>query len=128
MGRGYWWMFRYNLGSLAFGSFLIALVIVIRLIFEYIDKKMQGAGDAGVMAAPVKCLMGCIRCCLDCCHRFVKYINKNAYCQVVLTGESFCIAALNGFVFTFIGKMSIAIGNTIISYFVLINWPTLFAG
>jgi len=143
--RGYWWMFRYNLGSLAFGSFLIALVIVIRLIFEYIDKKMQGAGDAGVMAAPVKCLMGCIRCCLDCCHRFVKYINKNAYCQVVLTGESFCIAALNGFllilkhsvtfaftsgvgfVFTFIGKMSIAIGNTIIAYFVLINWPTLFA-
>jgi len=73
-------MLRYNLGSLAFGSFLIAVVTVIRLIFEYIDAKMKGVGENGVMAAPVKCLMKCVRCCLDCCHRFVKYINKNAYC------------------------------------------------
>jgi len=142
--RGYWWMFRYNLGSLAFGSFLIACVIIIRLIFEYIDKKMKGVGEEGVMAAPVRCLMNCIRCCLACCHRFVKYINKNAYCQVVLTGDSFCTSAINGFllilkhsvtfaftggvgfIFTFIGKMSIAIGNTITIYFVLINWPTLY--
>ena len=40
--RGYWWMLRYNLGSLAFGSFLIAVVVIIRLIFEYIDAKMKG--------------------------------------------------------------------------------------
>lgn len=138
-------MLRYNLGSLAFGSFLIAVVVIIRLIFEYIDAKMKGVGEGGaVMAAPVKCLMKCVRCCLDCCHRFVKYINKNAYCQVVLTGESFCTAAINGFllilkhsatfaftggvgfIFTFIGKFAIAIGNTITIYFILINWPTLF--
>jgi len=24
--RGFWWVFRYHLGSIAFGSFLIALV------------------------------------------------------------------------------------------------------
>jgi choline transporter-like protein 2/4/5 len=142
--RGYWWMLRYNLGSLAFGSFLIAVVVAIRLIFEYIDAKMKASGDQGVMAAPVRCLMKVVRCCLDCCHRFVKYINKNAYCQVVLTGESFCTAAINGFllilkhsmtfaftggvgfIFTFIGKFAIAIGNTIIIYFVLIEWPTKF--
>jgi hypothetical protein len=33
--RGFYWVFRYHLGSIAFGSFLIALVQFIRIIFEY---------------------------------------------------------------------------------------------
>jgi len=32
---GFYWVFRYHLGSIAFGSFLIALVQMIRIIFEY---------------------------------------------------------------------------------------------
>jgi len=39
--RGFWWAFRYNFGSLAFGSFLLALVWMIRIVFEYLDKKMK---------------------------------------------------------------------------------------
>lgn len=34
--RGLWWTLRYNLGSLMFGSFLMAVVWMIRTIFEYI--------------------------------------------------------------------------------------------
>ena len=100
-------MFRYNLGSLAFGSFLIAVVVIIRLIFEYIDAKMKSTGADQANAA-LKCLMKCVRCCLDCCHRFVKYINKNAYCQVVLTGENFCTAAINGFLLILKHSMTFA--------------------
>lgn len=33
--RGFYWVFRYHLGSIAFGSFLIALIQFIRIIFEY---------------------------------------------------------------------------------------------
>jgi hypothetical protein len=79
--RGFWWIFRYNMGSLMFGSFLIACIWIIRIIFEYIDKKMKASVDTdSQMAAPLKCISKCCRCYLDCCHRFVKYINKNAYC------------------------------------------------
>jgi choline transporter-like protein 2/4/5 len=39
--RGFYWAFRYNFGSLAFGSFLLALVWMIRIVFEYLDKKMK---------------------------------------------------------------------------------------
>lgn len=35
--RGYWWLVRYNLGSVLFGSFIIAVVCMIRAVFEYID-------------------------------------------------------------------------------------------
>lgn len=34
--KGYWWSLRYNMGSLLFGSFIIALVWTVRIIFEYI--------------------------------------------------------------------------------------------
>lgn len=35
MSTGFYWVFRYHLGSIAFGSFIIALVQFIRIIFEY---------------------------------------------------------------------------------------------
>jgi choline transporter-like protein 2/4/5 len=39
--KGYWWTLRYNLGSILFGSFIIAVVWTIRIIFEYIERKMK---------------------------------------------------------------------------------------
>jgi hypothetical protein len=87
--------------------------------------------------------MNCVRCALDCCHRFVKYINENAYCQVVLTGESFCTAAVNGFllimkhsatfmftrgiggIFNLLGKLTISVLNCVCAYFMLIKLTQL---
>jgi len=33
--KGLYWVFRYHLGTIAFGSFIIAVVQFIRIIFEY---------------------------------------------------------------------------------------------
>lgn len=134
LSKGLWWAFRYNFGSLAFGSFLLAIIWTIRLIFEYVNKKIK---DLNGDNAAVKCISKVIRCCLDCCHRFVKFINENAYIQVALTGENFCTSAMAGFVLAlkhsgsfiitngigsmigFIGKVTIATGNTFIGYLLL---------
>ena len=35
--QGFWWGFRYNLGSLSLGAFLLAVVWTIRITFEYIN-------------------------------------------------------------------------------------------
>lgn len=133
--RGYWWAFGKNIGSLLFGSFIIAIVWAVRIIFEYIERKIQN--NNGQMAPALQWLLKAIRCCLDCCHRFIKYVNKNAYCQVALTGESFCIAAMNGFIlilkhsmtfaftsgiggiFNMLGKFTVCILNMIIGFLVL---------
>ena len=37
---------RYHLGSLAFGSLLIAIVQIIRVGLEYIDSKLKGSENA----------------------------------------------------------------------------------
>ena len=39
--QGFKWTFRYHIGTLAFGSFLLTLVWAIRAIFEYIGEKMN---------------------------------------------------------------------------------------
>lgn len=124
------------MGSLLFGSFVLALIWMIRTIFEYLNKKIQGDGDRPI-PAPVKILLTCCRCCIACCHRFIKYVNMNAYCQVALTGESFCMAAMNGFIlilkngacfiftgglggfFNLIGKLLVCVINMIIAYLLL---------
>lgn len=92
---GFWWSFRYHMGSLAFGSFLLTLVWIIRIIFEYIGEKMVDAtGNNGC----TRCLVSCMRCCLDCFDRFVRYLNRNAYIYMALSGEGFCSSALNAFI------------------------------
>lgn len=129
------WAVRYHGGTLAFGSFIMALVWVIRIVFEYIAKKMEdaGAGENGF----TKCLISCIRCCLACFERFVRYINRNAYIYCALTGESFCSSAINSFVlilknaakfgfvegiascFMFIAKCFIAIATCLLSALII---------
>lgn len=83
------------------------------------------------------------RCCLQCCHRFIKFLNRNAFVQVALHSKNFCVSAVNAFllvlknsgtffvsggiatVFIFIGKVFISLLNTLICYVILLNWPEL---
>lgn len=82
----------------------------------------------------VKCITTCCRCYLDCFHRFVKFLNDNAYCQVALSSENFCTSAIAAFTLalknagTFIitngiggmirllGKFTICVANTFVAY------------
>jgi Plasma-membrane choline transporter len=37
--KGFKWVFRYHMGSVAFGSLIIAIVQMIKIAFEYIRRK-----------------------------------------------------------------------------------------
>ena len=65
---------RYHLGSVAFGSLILAIVQLIRIVFNYIADKSQKAKDNPV----VKLLICCVNCMLACLERFVKFLNTNA--------------------------------------------------
>lgn len=89
------WAFRYHLGSLAWGSFLIAVITMIRVIFEYIVYQYEKTSmKDNIVFKIVTCIIRCYLKCLDCC---VKFMNKNAYIQVALHSESFCTGAKNSF-------------------------------
>lgn len=70
------WILIYHMGSIAFGSFIIALVQFIRIIFEYYRKQMESANKENKV---VKCLLCCTSYLLACLDRCIKFITKNAY-------------------------------------------------
>ncbi|RUS83397.1 hypothetical protein EGW08_008818 [Elysia chlorotica] len=84
--------FRYHLGSLAFGSLLIAIVQVIRTILEYVDSKLKGSENE-----VAKFLMKCLKCCFWCLEKFLRFITKNAYIMMGVHGKNFCASAKDAF-------------------------------
>ncbi|CAJ1426275.1 unnamed protein product [Effrenium voratum] len=84
--------FRYHLGSLAFGSFVIAVVQFIRYVMMYLEKQAQAQKNK-VVAMVLKLL----QCCLWCLEKFLKFVSKNAYIQIAIEGFNFCTAAQKAF-------------------------------
>jgi hypothetical protein len=72
-----WLIFRYHLGSLAFGSFIVALVKFIRAILKWIQSRLSGA-----TAGPLKIMLGALDCVFKFLERFLKFLSDRAYIMV----------------------------------------------
>ncbi|XP_075943869.1 choline transporter-like protein 5-B isoform X1 [Anarhichas minor] len=83
---------RYHTGSLAFGSLILSVVQMIRVVLEYLDHKLKGSQN--------KCarfMLCCLKCCFWCLERFIKFINRNAYIMIAIYGKSFCTSSRDAF-------------------------------
>lgn len=85
-------VFRYHLGSLAFGSFILAVVQFLRFLAYYLEKQAQAQKNK-VMQIIAK-IAGCLLACLE---KSVKFLNRQAYIQIALMGTNFCTSAWNAF-------------------------------
>lgn len=88
------WGYRYHFGTMAIGSFLVALINIIKVIFEYMVKKQQAAGPNNKIMKALICVTRCMIWCLDSC---IKFINAHAYIQCALFSTTFCESAKAGF-------------------------------
>uniref|UniRef100_A0A8C9UBR5 Choline transporter-like protein n=1 Tax=Scleropages formosus TaxID=113540 RepID=A0A8C9UBR5_SCLFO len=84
---------RYHTGSMAFGSLILAIVQVIRVLLEYVDYKLKGAQNRFA-----KFLLCCLKCCFWCLEKFIKFLNRNAYIMIAIYGKNFCTSARDGFI------------------------------
>lgn len=133
--------FRYHFGSLAFGSFILAVVQFLQMLVEVAKKQAENTG-----ADQNKCFeyaINCLRCCLACVERIVQFINESAYIQIALRGKNFCMAAYDGFqivlnngirylvvagvgkLMMFIGRILIAVGTTLGFYCLITFVPSI---
>ena len=83
---------RYHLGTAAFGSFIIAVTKIIRVIVAKAQKKARDMGNKLGEA-----LLCCCQCCLWCFEKMIKFLNKNAYIQCAIFGTPFCKSAREAF-------------------------------
>ncbi len=88
---------RYYLGTVAFGSLLIAFIQFVRLVFAYIQKKLEPRAKNN---ASLRFILCCIQCCLKCLQSLVETVTRNAYIFTALKGGSFCTSG--GMVFKLI--------------------------
>jgi choline transporter-like protein 2/4/5 len=88
------WGLWYHLGSIAFGSFIIAVITMIRVVFEYLAKQYEMANKENPVVKAVVC---CIRCILWSLDKYVKFITKNSFIQIALQSKNFCSACWTSF-------------------------------
>lgn len=88
--RGMWNAARYHLGSIALGSFILAVIQFVRILLEYIDRKTKRLSDSNPL---LKWCMCCVKCCMWCLEKVVKFINRNAYIIMAVKGTSYCTSA-----------------------------------
>ena len=68
---------RFHLGSVAIGSFVVAIIQFVRFLLAYLEKKSKMAqAKAGVAGAFVKYLMCCVNCFMWYLEKVMKFINK----------------------------------------------------
>jgi choline transporter-like protein 2/4/5 len=122
--------FVFHLGTIAFGSLIIAIVKLIRAILEYFEKKLKD--KTGKIAGYIMC---CCRCCLFCLEKFLKFLNRNAYIMTAIYGTGFITSARRAFsvivsnplrllvidkvcdFLIFLGKLCITLGIGILAFF-----------
>ncbi|XP_065820786.1 choline transporter-like protein 2 isoform X2 [Labrus bergylta] len=83
---------RYHTGTLAFGSLILSIIQIIRVLLEYLDHKLKGAHNKFT-----KFLLCCLKCCFWCLEKCIKFLNRNAYIMVAIYGKNFCTAAKDAF-------------------------------
>lgn len=126
--------FRYHLGSIAFGSFILAIVQLVKWWLRYLQKQME-AQKQNFLAKVAKALAYCVWCF----ERFIKFLNKNAYIRIALNGENFCRAAWRAFqliirnmgryavlgglgaIISRLGTLFIAVAGATIGYFIFLG-------
>mmetsp|Transcript_14475 Transcript_14475/g.25467 ORF Transcript_14475/g.25467 Transcript_14475/m.25467 type:complete len:992 (+) Transcript_14475:101-3076(+) len=120
--RGAWNLFRYHLGSVAFGAFIIAVIQMIRALLYYYQKQAEAQKNR-VMVLVLKVL----QCLIWCFEKCVKFLNKNAYIQIALHGTNFCTSAKKAFFLILRNAVrfgTVAILGTMISW---IGWTFIIA-
>ena len=135
------WTLWYHMGTIAFGSLIIAIIQFIRIVVNYFAMKAKGIKENDV----AKCILCVLNCCLACFERIVQVISKNAYILMCITSDNFINSALTATDYllqntvtiaileviaelvTIVGKLFIVAGSILIGY-ILMNSPTLAPG
>ncbi|XP_058159337.1 choline transporter-like protein 5 isoform X3 [Dasypus novemcinctus] len=113
---------RYHTGTLAFGSLILALVQMFRIVLEYVDRHLKDA--KGSLA---KFIQFCLQCCFWCLEKLLKFLNRNAYIMVAIYGKNFCKSARDAFNLLMRNVIKVAVMDRVTD-FVLFLGKILVAG
>ena len=77
-------------GTVAFGSLIIAILRMVRVMLEKVEEKLAKYHQDNKI---VKAAMCVCKCCFWCLEKFMKFLNRNAYIMCAVSGNNFCTSA-----------------------------------
>jgi choline transporter-like protein 2/4/5 len=101
---------RYHMGSIAIGSFIVAVVQFMRAILEYIDQKTKRMSDSNPILKYAMCI---VKYCMWYLEKVIKFINRNAYILVAVKGYSYCYSAIKAVALIIMNALRMAAVNTV---------------
>ncbi|XP_010603447.1 choline transporter-like protein 5 isoform X3 [Fukomys damarensis] len=107
---------RYHTGSLAFGSLILALIQMFKVILEYLDRRLKNAQNN--ISKFLKC---CLGCCFWCLEKMVKFLNKNAYIMIAIYGKNFCRSARDAFNLLMRNILKVAVTDEVTNFVLLLG-------
>eukprot|EP00004_Rigifila_ramosa_P004664 TRINITY_DN15147_c0_g1_i1.p1 TRINITY_DN15147_c0_g1~~TRINITY_DN15147_c0_g1_i1.p1 ORF type:complete len:618 (-),score=145.68 TRINITY_DN15147_c0_g1_i1:69-1922(-) len=107
---------RYHLGSVAFGSLLLAIIETIRTIIMWFQHQAKKSGNKALEY--VLCV---VQCLVSCVERFLKFFNRNAYIMIAVYGGSFCGSARRAFKLIVNNVVRVAIVSWVGEYIMLLG-------
>lgn len=131
--RAFVWTWVFHLGTVALGSFLVALLWIFQIVLEYLYRSTKEVDWKNCLVTVVKAFCVCFE-------RVLRYINQQTYTEVVLRNRGFCYALGKSFavmssnvlrfallagilnVFIFLIVIIVASLNTLICYFIWQSW------
>ena len=72
---------RYHMGSIAFGSLVIAVVQTFRVLLWQLQRQLRGTQNKAAQG-----ILVCCQCCFLCVEKLLKFLNKNAYIEIAIYG------------------------------------------
>jgi hypothetical protein len=112
-------------GSIAMGSFIIALIQFIEIVFMYFAKKAEQASGDNQVIKMIVCVGACI---LKCIEKIVDYINSAAFAYIAVSGDNFLSGAWNGFLLNIKHCLKFTFANTLAKVFILLGKVALTVG
>uniref|UniRef100_A0A8C5K062 Choline transporter-like protein n=1 Tax=Jaculus jaculus TaxID=51337 RepID=A0A8C5K062_JACJA len=113
---------RYHTGSLAYGSLILALIQMFKIILEYLDNRLKRAQNS--LSKFIQC---CLKCCFWCLEKMVKFLNRNAYIMIAIYGKNFCRSTRDAFHLLMRNIIKVAVTDEV-THFILLLGKLLVSG
>ncbi|XP_011882498.1 PREDICTED: choline transporter-like protein 1 isoform X2 [Vollenhovia emeryi] len=92
VAKGFGYLIRYHMGTVAFGALIIGIVRVIRAMISFVQNHLKQYDNAFV-----KGILWCCQCCLWCFECVLKFLTRNAYIETAIYGCNFCTGGRKAF-------------------------------
>ena len=121
ISTGFKWGIGFHLGTLAFGSFILALIWLIKLILTILEKMEKNERKKEKKNAAALLAIQCALCLVRLFERCFKFVSRQAYIETAIFGTPFCKSTKQAFKIILSNIVNMTLVNGIV------DWATLFA-